>query len=127
MRIEVKGRNLPVTDELREWITRRFEKVAKQVSPLAVLEVELCQERNPANPDNQVAEATLYLKGVTLRAKDASRDVKHSINLVAEELGRQVKRHRDKRRGRREARAGSVPPALVEDVTVGPSEAAPAY
>jgi putative sigma-54 modulation protein len=127
MRIEVKGRNLPVTDELREWITRRFEKVAKQVSPLAVLEVELCQERNPANPDNQVAEATLYLKGVTLRAKDASRDVKHSINLVAEELGRQVKRHRDKRRGRREARAGSVPPALVEDVTEGPSEAAPAY
>ena len=127
MRIEVKGRNLPVTDELREWITRRFEKVAKQVSPLAVLEVELCQERNPANPDNQVAEATLYLKGVTLRAKDASRDVKHSINLVAEELGRQVKRHRDKRRGRRVARAGSVPPALVEDVTEGPSEAAPAY
>ena len=127
MRIEVKGRNLPVTEELRECVTRRFDKVAKQVSPLAVLEVELCQERNPANPDNQVAEATLYLKGVTLRAKDASRDVKHSINLVAEELGRQVKRHRDKRRGRREARAGSVPPALVEDVTEGPSEAAPAY
>jgi ribosome-associated translation inhibitor RaiA len=27
----------------------------------------------------------------------------HSINLVAEDLGRQVKKHRDKRRGRREA------------------------
>jgi putative sigma-54 modulation protein len=128
MRIEVKGRNLPVTDELREWVTRRFDKVAKQVSPLAVLEVELCQERNPANPDNQVAEATLYLKGVTLRAKDASRDVKHSINLVSEELGRQVKRHRDKRRGRRDARTGSVePPALLEDVSEGPGEAARAY
>lgn len=107
MRIEVKGRNLPVTDELRECVTRRFDKVAKQVSPLAVLEVELCAERNPANPDNQVAEATLYLKGVTLRAKNASRDLKHSINLVADELGRQVKRHRDKRRKRREARAAS--------------------
>ena len=128
MRIEVKGRNLPVTDELRECVTRRFDTVAKQVSPLAVLEVELFQERNPANPDNQVAEATLYLKGVTLRAKDASRDVKHSINLVSEELGRQVKRHRDKRRGRREARPGAVvPPALLDDVTDGPSEAAPAY
>ena len=41
MRIEVKGRNLRVTDELREVIERRFEKVAKQVSPLAVLEFEL--------------------------------------------------------------------------------------
>jgi putative sigma-54 modulation protein len=129
MRIEVKGRNLPVTDDLRECVTRRFDKVAKQVSPLAVLEVELSVERNPANPDKQVAEATLYLKGVTLRAKDASRDVKHSINLISEELGRQVKRHRDKRRGRREARSGAVvSPAMLDDVAEGPGEAAaPAY
>ena len=111
MQIEVKGRNLPVTDELREHVIRRFDKVAKQVSELAVLEIEVCKERNPANPDNQVAEATLHLKGVTLRAKDASRDLHHSVNLVADEMGRQVKRHRDKRRRRREQRAAAaVPP-----------------
>lgn len=108
MRIEVKGRNLQVTDELREVVARRFEKVDKQVSELATLEVELSEERNPANPDHMVAEATLYLKGVTLRAKNASRDSKHSINLVADELARQVKRHRDKRRRRREQRAGAA-------------------
>jgi putative sigma-54 modulation protein len=108
MRIEVKGRNLQVTDELREVVARRFEKVDKQVSELATLEIELSEERNPANPDHMVAEATLYLKGVTLRAKNASRDSKHSINLVADELARQVKRHRDKRRKRREQRAGAA-------------------
>jgi putative sigma-54 modulation protein len=110
MRIEVKGRNLPVTDELREHVTRRFQKISKQVSELAVLEIEVSRERNPANPDNQVAEATLHLKGVTLRAKDASRDLNHSVNLVADELGRQVKRHRDKRRKRREQRAAAAAP-----------------
>ncbi len=114
MRIEVKGRNLPVTDELREQVERRFDKVAKQVSPLAVLEIELCAERNPANPDHQIAEATLYLKGVTLRAKDASPDLRRSINLVGDELTRQVKRHRDKRRKRREARAATPPEGLPE-------------
>ena len=119
MRIEVKGRNLPVTDELRECVTRRFDKVAKQVSPLAVLEVELCMERNPANPDKQVAEATLYLKGVTLRAKNSSRDLNHSINLIADELGRQVKRHRDKRRKRREQRAAAASPQLPPDAAGG--------
>ena len=125
MRIEVKGRNLPVTDELRECVTRRFDKVAKQVSTLAVLEVELSEERNPANPDSQVAEATLHLKGVTLRAREASRDLKHSINLISEDLARQVKRHRDKRRGRREARAGAaIPPGVVDE---GPGEAAAAW
>ncbi|HYH87588.1 MAG TPA: ribosome-associated translation inhibitor RaiA [Solirubrobacteraceae bacterium] len=110
MQIEVKGRNLPVNDELREHVTRRFDKIAKQVSELAVLQIEVFKERNPANPENMVAEATLHLKGVTLRAKDASRDLNHSVNLVADELGRQVKRHRDKRRKRREQRAAAAAP-----------------
>jgi putative sigma-54 modulation protein len=103
MRIEVKGRNLQVTDELRECVTRRFEKVAKQVSEQAVLEVELADERVPGDPVS--AEAVLRLKGTTLRAKDASKDAKSALNLVAEDMARQVKRHRDKRRGRRETRA----------------------
>lgn len=119
MRIEVKGRNLPVTDELRELVFRRFAKVDKQVSRFAVLEVELCEERNPSNPDSQVAEATLYLKGVTLRAHDASRDMGHSVNLISEEMSRQVKRHRDKRRKRREARAAVPPPVPIEEAPDG--------
>jgi putative sigma-54 modulation protein len=107
MRIEVKGRNLPVTDELRGCVERRFEKVAKQVSDLAELTVELCEDRD-ASPQTLVAEATLRLKGVTLRARDSSRDAKHAINLVADELSRQVKRDRDKRRNRRVQRAAAA-------------------
>ncbi len=117
MQIEVKGRNCPVPDELREHIEKRFTKVGKQVSELARLEVEVWEERNPSNPDCKVAEVTLHIKGAILRARDASRDMVHSINLCAEELSRQVKRDRDKRRRRREARdrgdtaLGNVSPA----------------
>ncbi len=126
MQIEVKGRNLPVTDEVREYVTRRFEKVGKQVSTLAVLQVEVWQERNPANPDKHVAEATLHLKGVTLRACEASRYLKHSINLISDEMARQVKRHRDKRRARREARAATPVPGAMGFDADGPGEALPA-
>jgi putative sigma-54 modulation protein len=103
MRIEIKGRNVAVSDELRGRVEKRFEKIAKQVSPLAVLEIELSEERNPSIKESQVAEVTLYLKGTTLRARDASASMMQSVNKVADELARQVKRHRDKRRGRREA------------------------
>ena len=41
MRIEVKGRNLPVSDELREHVAKRFDKIARQVSEFAELEVML--------------------------------------------------------------------------------------
>ena len=112
MQIEVKGRNCPVTGDTKERIERRFEKVAKQVSDLARLEVELFEERNPSIPDPHVAEVTLHLKGVTLRAKEATRDMDHSINLVSEELARQVKRHRVKRRKRRESRQSGIQPAV---------------
>ncbi len=110
MQIDVKGRNIVVSPELREHVEKRFDKVARQVSDLARLEVELFDERNPAIAECHVAEVTLHVKGATLRAHDASRDMLHSINLTADELGRQVKRHRDKRRRRREARHARTAP-----------------
>jgi putative sigma-54 modulation protein len=108
MRIDVKGRNLPVSEELREHVAKRFRKIERQVSELAELEVEVREERNPAIADSEIAEATLHLKGATLRASAASPDIVHSINLVSDELARQVKRNREKRRGRREARAAAA-------------------
>jgi len=110
MQIEVKGRNVPVNDELRELVERKFRKVAAQVSDLARMEVELHEERNPSIADSQVAGVTLYLKGVTLHADCASGEMEHSIRLCSDELARQVKRHREKRRRRREARAAQPYP-----------------
>ena len=81
MQIDIKGRNVPVTDELREHAERRLDKVARQVSDLARLEIEIFKEPNPRVADCQVAEGTLYLKGVTLRAHDASPEMLHSLNL----------------------------------------------
>jgi putative sigma-54 modulation protein len=103
MRIDIKGRNVSVDDELRARVEKKFGKVGKQISPLAEMEIELSEERNPSIKDSQVAEATLHLKGTTLRASERSTDMLHSINLVAEDLSRQVKRHREKRRKRRES------------------------
>jgi putative sigma-54 modulation protein len=104
MRIEVKGRNVPVSDDLREHVQRRFRVIGKQVSEFSELEIEVSEEHNPSIAESQIAEATLHLKGVTLRACHRSTDMRHSINEVSEELARQVKRHREKRRKRREAR-----------------------
>jgi putative sigma-54 modulation protein len=104
MRIEIRGRNVEVDDKLREQVRKLFRRVGKQVSELATLEVELSEERNPANPDSQVAEATLRLKGVTLRAREASPEMAHTIHELAEDVRRQVKKHRYLRRKRRQTR-----------------------
>jgi putative sigma-54 modulation protein len=100
VRIEIRGRNVEVDDELRAQVAQRFRRVGKQVSELATLEVELAEERNPSITDRYVAEATLYLKGRTLRAKEAEPEMIHAIHHAAEDIRRQVKKHRDKVRGR---------------------------
>lgn len=104
MRIEIRGRNVEVTDELREHVIKRFRRVGKQVSELATLDVEVYEERNPSIADSQVAEATLRLKGVTLRAKEASPEIAHTIHELAEDMRRQVKKHRELRRKRTQTR-----------------------
>lgn len=104
MRIEVRGRNVEVDEELRKHVEKRFRGVGRQVSELAILDVALWEEKNPAIADRQVAEATLRLKGVTLHAKEASPDLGHTINELSDDVRRQVKKHRELRRNRRQTR-----------------------
>lgn len=104
MRIEVRGRNVEVTDELQDAIHKRFKRIGRQVSELATLEIELSEERNPRVAESQIAEATLYLKGTTIRAHEATPEMVHSIHEVAEDVRRQVKRNRELRRGRERTR-----------------------
>ncbi len=104
MRIEVRGRNVEIDDELREHVFKRFRRVGRQVSELAMLDVTVWEERNPAIADSHVAEATLRLKGITLHAKEASPEMAHTIHELAEDIRRQVKKHREKRRKRSRTR-----------------------
>jgi putative sigma-54 modulation protein len=101
MRIDVKGRHFDVTEDVQRKVQKRFEKVGKQVSELATLDIELSEERNPSIRESCIAEATLYLKGTTLRASARADNMPTAVGDTADELARQVKKHRDKRRARR--------------------------
>ncbi|HEX6116354.1 MAG TPA: ribosome-associated translation inhibitor RaiA [Solirubrobacterales bacterium] len=104
MRIEIRGRNVEVTDELREHVHKRFARIGRQLSDLARLEVELMEERNPSIRDNQVCEAHLHVKGAHLTATEASPEMLGSIKACSEDVARQVKRNRELRRRRWQSR-----------------------
>jgi putative sigma-54 modulation protein len=108
MQIELTGTNIEITDSLRELVARRLEKVARQVSDLAVCEVILGQERNPSIADSQKAEAILVLKGATLAAKASAPEMARAVGEVSDDLQRQVEKLRDKRIGKRREGAPSI-------------------
>src|SRR4051795_5446178 len=103
MQLDVKGKNLEVSDAIRSYAERKLAKLDKQLHELTRVEVELAVERNPSVSANQVAEATVWLKGRTLRAREASRDMKSSIDALTVKLHRELSELRDKRVTKRRA------------------------
>jgi putative sigma-54 modulation protein len=98
MQLEVKGKNLDVPDSIRTYAEQKLEKLRKQLAEETIVHLELAVEKNPAIRDGQVAEATIFVKGDVLRAREASPDMKASLDGLTEKLMREVKAYREKRR-----------------------------
>ena len=98
MRLQVKGKNVEVSDNIRRYAEEKLQKLDRQLHELAEVELELRVEKNPSIADNQVAEATVRTKGPTLRVTEASSDMKSSIDALTEKLLRQIDHVRGKQR-----------------------------
>jgi putative sigma-54 modulation protein len=109
MRLQVKGKNLEVSDSIRSYAEEKLGKLDPQLHELTQVELELMVERNPSIAANQVAEGTIWTKGPVLRAREASGDMRASIDQLTEKLLRQVKHYRE-RRSHRQARGNGIPP-----------------
>ena len=113
MKLQVKGRNVEVSDSIRSYAQAKLGKLERQLHDPARVELELAVERNPSIAENQIAEATVWTKGPILRAKESSHDMKASIDQLADKLERQVTRYREKRQrksSRRDGVAAEQPP-----------------
>ena len=114
MQLQVKGRNLEVSDAIRRYAEQKLAKLERQLKDPRV-ELELTVERNPSHSASQVAEATIWTRGPVLRAREASTDMHASIDQLVEKLERQVTRYRTRGRSRRRraARANEPTPDTV--------------
>jgi putative sigma-54 modulation protein len=104
MRLSVKGRNVEVSDAVRRYAEEKLGKLARQLADPTQVEVELSLETNPSIARNHIAEATIWTKGPTLRAREAGVGFEAALDELTEKLERQVKRYREKRSRREAAR-----------------------
>jgi putative sigma-54 modulation protein len=122
MRLQVKGKNVEVSNDVRQYAEAKLARLGRHLDDATMLELELAEERNPSISQRHVAEATVWTKGPVLRARESSGDVRASIDLLYEKLERQAKRYREKRGRRQLARqvahrqpSGEIEPAAAED------------
>jgi putative sigma-54 modulation protein len=118
MRLQIKGRHVELSQSVKDYAEAKLRKLDKQLAEPTQVELELWEEQNPSIHESHVAEATIWTKGPTLRAKESATSFEAAVDELIDKLERQVKRYRDKRRRRDVALRGSAGALVPEPVPV---------
>ena len=89
MQITLRGKNIDLTDALRDYVEKRLGKFDKYFQQPLVAQVTLSVER-----DRHIVEITIPVNDIVLRGEEATGDMYSSIDLVVEKIERQVHKYK---------------------------------
>ena len=107
MKLIMRGKNIEVTDALKNHVEKKIGKIDKYFDFDTVAHVTLNVER-----DLHKVEVTADINGMILRAEEGTADMYASIDLVVDKLERQIAKF--KTRINRKARQGGGLRAMAE-------------
>ena len=108
MNIIITGKNIDITEGLKEAVNDKIGKLAKYFSDDTTAKVTLSVEK-----DRQKIEVTIPVKGNIIRSEQVSSDMYVSIDLVQEIIERQLKKYKNKLVGKKQ-NAVSFSQAFIE-------------
>ncbi len=91
MKIQITGKNLNVTDSLKEIVHKKLGKLERYFEPETEVNVVLSVEKL-----NHIIEVTIPFNGIILRGEEATDDMYTSIEHVERKLEKQIIRYRTK-------------------------------
>ena len=91
MKINITGRNIELTDGLKNAVEDKLSKLDKFFTEDTQANVTLSVEK-----DRQKIEVTIPVKGNIIRSEQVSNDMYVSIDLVEEVIERQLKKYKSK-------------------------------
>ena len=91
MNIIISGKNMEVSDGLRNDITKKLNKLERYFTPDTEVIVTLSIEK-----ERQKIEVTIPVKGRIIRSEQVSNDMYVSIDLVEEVIERQLRKYKNK-------------------------------
>lgn len=105
MKLVIQGKNIEITDAIREYVHQKIEKAVSHFQALTTeVDVHLSVARNPRIA-KQIAEVTIYANGTVVRAEEASENLYASIDLVADKITRRLRKYKEKRANHRHDKA----------------------
>jgi putative sigma-54 modulation protein len=102
MQIQIHGRNVDVTEKVRDYAEKKLGRLDRYLPNITNLNLELAQEHHRQGGDRAVAQLTVRDKrGGVLRAEDKSQnDIFAAVDMVVDKIYRQISRYKGKKRRR---------------------------
>ncbi len=98
MKLVIQGKNIEITDAIREYVNQKIEKAVSHFQSLTTeVDIHLSVARNPRINPKQTAEVTIYANGSVIRAEESTESLYASIDLVADKIARQLRKFKEKR------------------------------
>lgn len=98
MKLVIHGKNIEITDAIREYVRQKVEKAASHFQNLTTeIDVHLSVARNPRINPKQTAEVTIFANGSVIRAEESSENLYASVDLVADKIARQLRKYKERR------------------------------
>lgn len=121
MKLVIQGKNIEITDAIREYVNQKIEKAVNHFQNMTTeVDVHLSVARNPRINTKQTAEVTIYANKTVIRAQESSEDLYASIDLVADKIQRQLRKYKEKlqRKTQTKPKTGAVihEAPVVEDL-----------
>jgi len=102
MKLVIHGKNIEITDAIREYVHQKIEKAVNHFQNLTnEVDVHLSVARNPRISTKQAAEVTIYANGSVIRAEESSENLYASIDLVADKIARQLRKYKERRQDKK--------------------------
>lgn len=96
MYIHVNGKNIEITDAIKAYVKEKIGKVANYYDQILGIDVVLTVIKNPAATGKHVAEVVCKLTSGAIHCEESAESMYASIDLLADKLGRQIKKFKDK-------------------------------
>ncbi|MHB8896596.1 MAG: ribosome hibernation-promoting factor, HPF/YfiA family [Candidatus Geothermincolia bacterium] len=115
MQIVVKGKNLEVTEALREHALEKASKIKKFGLEVREIEVTLLVEKNPSIQKNQIAEINIFVNKSTIRGVGRDRDMYVAIDHAVSKVERQIIKQHGKKIDRTQAHPSPLRGVAAEE------------
>lgn len=113
MEIELKSRDVALTDAVRQYVGSRFDRVGRHLPDARAARIELRHETKRSQGDVHIAQVTMWVDRTILRAEEMHADLYAAIDLASDKLLRQADRFKGKRVDRRHGNLGAEARDLV--------------